>query len=133
MSPQEREVRAFIEAFNAQELERLAETLHPEVVIVTARGVVEGREGAMDWARSDPDGSLRQRLELDGVRERGPRVLADIRRQWHWRDAADGGLADESPLSLIAEFADGRIIRWEPFDAHEEAVAKLESAAPARD
>lgn len=133
VSPQEREVRAFIEAFNGQELERLAATLHPGVVIVTPRGEVEGRDGAMRWAHSNPDGALVQRLELDSVAERGDLVLADIRREWHWRDAADGGLADSSPLTLIARFADGKIIRWEPYEDRDEAVARLGSAAPARD
>ncbi|UJA21449.1 nuclear transport factor 2 family protein [Thermoleophilia bacterium SCSIO 60948] len=133
MASHEREVRTFIEAFNDQELERLAATLHPGVVIVTPRGEVEGREGAMRWARSNPDGALVQRLELDAVEVRGDRALADIRKQWHWRNAADGGLADESPVVLLAEFAEGKIIRWEPYASRDEALARLGSVAPARD
>ncbi|MBA2239693.1 MAG: nuclear transport factor 2 family protein [Solirubrobacterales bacterium] len=136
MSEQERAVRAFVEAFNEQQLERLASLLDPAAEIQTRRGVAIGREEAKAWARSNPDGALVQRLELDTVSERGNHVLVDLRRQWHWREPPDGGEngepADESPLSLVATFRDGLICRWQPFEDRDRALALLAATTAAR-
>lgn len=147
MSGRERVLRAFVEAFNEQNLERLASLVDPAVEIHARRGVVVGREGARDWARSSPDGSLDQRLVIDSLLEAGDEVLVDARRQWHWREGIEHGgadaLADEAPLAILVSFTaepaqrerhDGRLplIRaWRPFDDRDEALALLGSAARA--
>ena len=102
-------IRAFYDAFAAEDLEALVATLHPDVELVTARGPRYGHEGARAWATRNPDGELEQRVVLDGVRRQGDRAVALIRRQWWWRDGNE--LADEEELGAMFELREGRIGR----------------------
>jgi len=102
-------IRAFYDAFNAQDLEALVATLHPDVEMVTARGPRYGHEGARVWATRLPSGELEQRVVLDGVREHGDRAVALIRRQWWWQGKDE--LADEEELGAVFELRDGLIGR----------------------
>jgi ketosteroid isomerase-like protein len=102
-------IRAFYEAFNAEDLDALVATLHGDVELVTARGPRYGHEGARTWAMRNPGGELEQRVVLDGVREHGERAVALIRRQWWWRDG--GELAEEEELGAMFELRDGLIGR----------------------
>jgi ketosteroid isomerase-like protein len=102
-------IRRFYESFNAEDLEGLVATLHPEVELVTARGPRYGHDGARVWASRVPGGELEQRVVLEGVREHGDRAVALIRRQWWWRE--EDGLAEEEELGAVFELRDGLIAR----------------------
>ena len=77
VSPDEA-VRAFIDAFNAEDLDALAATLTPDVEIQSSRGLVEGRDEAREWATRNPGGELTQRLVLGEMASHGAHVLASV-------------------------------------------------------
>ena len=107
-------IRRFYDAFNAQDLDGLLRTLHPDVELVTTRGPRFGHDGARAWATREPGGELEQRVVLEGVREQGERAVALIRRQWWWRDR--DVFAEEEELAALFEFERdliGRIVTSE--------------------
>ena len=109
MADSEELIRRFYDAFNAEDLDALVATLHPDVELVTARGPRFGHDGARIWATRQPGGELEQRIVLDGVRGQGERAVALIRRQWWWRE--EGELATEEELGALFELRDGLIGR----------------------
>lgn len=125
-------VRAFIDAFNAEDLDALVAVCDPEVEIQASRGIVIGHGEARAWATRNPHGNLHQRLVLEGTREDPHRVhvVALVRRQWYWREREDD-VADEEELSIVATMRDGLIARWQPFDDPDEALtaARMDPAA----
>jgi ketosteroid isomerase-like protein len=124
-SPNARAVRRFYEAFNAQDLDGLVALLHPSVELQTARGVRHGREEARSWAARTPGGGLEQRVVLERTLEdeRGTHALALIRKQWWWHETQD--VAHDEPEAALFTFADGVIVRWQPFGDRDEALALL--------
>jgi len=115
-------VRAFVDAFNAEDLDALVAVCDPEVEIQTGRGIVIGHEEARSWAARNPHGDLYQRLVLEELREDEHRahVVATARRQWYWRAGA-GDVVDQEELAIVATIRDGRIARWQPFEDRDEA------------
>jgi ketosteroid isomerase-like protein len=113
-------VRAFVDAFNAEDLDALLGSLTEDVEIQSGRGLVEGHDEVRRWATRNPSGYLHQRLVLDDVVEDGAHVLATIRRQWFWRQS--GQVADEQQLFYVATLRDGLICRWQPFEDRDEAT-----------
>jgi hypothetical protein len=49
-------VRAFVDAFNAEDLDALGATLTEDVEIQGGRGLIEGRDEAREWATRKPTG-----------------------------------------------------------------------------
>ena len=117
-------VRAFVDAFNAEDLDALVATLTEDVEIQGSRGLVEGREEAREWATRKPSGQLHQQLVVDQLEEHGAHVIAELRRQWAWTRAAKPahGVADEQRLFYVATIRDGLIARWAPFERREDAL-----------
>jgi limonene-1,2-epoxide hydrolase len=118
-------VRAFIDAFNAGDLDAFAITLHPEVELHAGRGLRVGVDLARVWAKRTP-GGLQQQILVDELREEGDRVLALIARVWRWDDEDAG--SEPARVELMAwlfEVRDGLIASWRPFDHRQEAVAAL--------
>jgi hypothetical protein len=113
-------IRAFIDAFNAEDLDALVATLSDDVEIQASRGLVEGRAEARDWATRRPSGELAQRLVIEEVAEHGAHVIATVRREWVWREG--GEVADSERIFYVATLRDGLICRWAPFASYEEAV-----------
>jgi ketosteroid isomerase-like protein len=113
-------VRTFVEAFNEGDLDALVETLSEDVEIQSSRGLVEGREEARRWATRNPKGELRQRLLIDAIAEHGAHAVADLRRQWYWRE--NGEVGDEQPVYYVATLRDGLICRWQPFAKRDDAL-----------
>jgi len=113
-------VRAFVEAFNAEDLDALVATLAEDVEIQASRGLVEGREEARRWATRAPTGELGQHLVLEGVTEHGVHAVATLRRQWRWRE--DDSVGDEQRIFYVATMRAGLIARWAPFEEREEAL-----------
>jgi ketosteroid isomerase-like protein len=112
-------VRAFIDAFNAEDLDALVAVLDPEVEIQTSRGIVIGHDEARRWATRNPAGELHQHLVLDDVRDEGAHVVAQVRRRWAWREEAE--VAHEQELAVVATMRGGRIARWQPFEDLDQA------------
>ena len=114
-------VRAYIDAFNAEDLDALVAVLAPDVEIQTSRGLIEGRGEARVWATRKPTGDLHQRLVLDAIRDEGRHVIAFGRREWFWRE--EGDVADAHDLAIVATIGEGGLIeRWQPFDDRDEAL-----------
>jgi hypothetical protein len=113
-------VRAFVDAFNDEDLDALGATLTDDVEIQSSRGLVEGREEARAWATRNPAGELNQRLVLDEVTEHGAHAVAALRRQWLWRGAVRP--AHEQRIFYVATLRDGLIARWAPFEDRAEAL-----------
>ena len=114
-------IRAFVDAFNGEDLDAFVAAVAPTVEIQGRRGLVIGREEAREWARRRPSGELRQRLVLEDVREDGHPPVALLRRQWRWRHSEE--LADEQEIAALVVLDDaGRIARWQPFDEREKAL-----------
>jgi nuclear transport factor 2 (NTF2) superfamily protein len=113
-------VRAFIEAFNAEDLDALTATLTEDVEIQGARGLVEGRDEAREWATRKPSGELTQRLILEELAEHGAHAIATVRRVWLWRHS--GRVADTHRIHYVATLRGGLIARWAPFERREDAL-----------
>ena len=80
----EEAIAAFVDAFNAEDLDALESVISPTVEIQTRRGLARGRDEARAWATRTPSGELHQRLVLEGVRADGHPPVALIHRQWFW-------------------------------------------------
>jgi hypothetical protein len=115
----------FIRAFNEQDLDAFAETLHPEVELHSGRGIRKGVDEARRWATRAPDGVQQtivveraQVLPSDARRV----VIVAIVRRWCWEDGSPAG---EEPLEWVFDLADGLVRRWRPYDGHGTAVSEL--------
>jgi len=118
-------VRAFVDAFNAEDLDALVATLTEDVEIQGSRGLVKGRSEARNWATRKPSGELHQRLLLDRCEEHGAHVVADLRRQWVWirgDGKPTGRVADDRQVFYVATIREGLIARWAPFERREDAL-----------
>ena len=116
---------AFIDAFNAENLDAMVAVLSESVEIRGRRGSVRGRDAAREWATRRPSGELRQRLLLDEVRTEGAVAVAELRRQWLWVET--GEVADEERFGVLFTLdSDGLIGRWQAFDDLADALAAAE-------
>jgi ketosteroid isomerase-like protein len=113
-------VRAFVDAFNAEDIDAVIATLTEDVEIQTPRGLIEGHEEARRWATRKPTGHLTQRLVLDGVTEHGTHAIATVHREWLWRENDEP--ADQQRLYYVATLRDGLIARWAPFEDRDDAL-----------
>jgi limonene-1,2-epoxide hydrolase len=102
----------FINAFNAEDLERIRDVLDPDVVIHSARGTKRGIDEAVAWASRVPEGELHQRIELDSIKVEGDHATALVRKQWWWCKSDE--LAREDEMAWVFELRDGKIRSWRP-------------------
>jgi hypothetical protein len=125
-------VQAFVDAFNAEDLDALESTLTEDIEVQGGRGLMEGRDEVREWATRKPSGELHQRLVVDGLEERGAHVIADLRRQWVWMrgGAPSDKVADEQVLFYVATIRDGLIARWAPFERREDALRAAGAEVP---
>jgi hypothetical protein len=115
-------IAAFIDAFNAEDLDALDAVLSDTIEIQGSRGLVRGRDEVRDWATRRPPRYLLQRLILDQVHADAHPPVALVRRQWFWHE--DGKVADEEDLAVLVTLdEDGLICRWQPFDDRAAALA----------
>ncbi|MCD6014389.1 MAG: hypothetical protein K0R88_473 [Solirubrobacterales bacterium] len=115
-------IAAFVDAFNAEDLDAFARTLAPTVEIQTRRGLVRGIDEAREWATRTPSGELHQRLVLEGARADGHPAVALVRRQWFWERSQKVALEEELGV-LVTIDGDGLITRWQPFEQRDAALA----------
>ena len=115
-------IAAFVDAFNAEDLDALESVISPTVEIQTRRGLARGRDEARAWATRTPSGELHQRLVLEGVRADGHPPVALIHRQWFWE--RDRKVALEEELGVLVTLdRDGLIAHWQPFADRDAALA----------
>jgi ketosteroid isomerase-like protein len=124
MSANATAVQRFVDTFNSQDLDAFAETLDPEVEIVSGRGSRVGREEARSWATFKP-GGVQQKMVVEEMRESGNRVVALTRRQWYWDGTEE--LATEDEMAHLFEIRDGRVARWQSFEDRAEALRTLDA------
>jgi limonene-1,2-epoxide hydrolase len=120
-------VLEFINAFNDEDLDRLAAVLDPDVVIHSARGTKRGIDEALAWARRIESGELHQRIELDSIRVEGDRAVALVRKRWSWRDSDE--LAREDEMAWAFELRDGKVASWRPVEDRAQALATITASA----
>jgi ketosteroid isomerase-like protein len=125
LSPNATAVQRFVDTFNSQDLDAFAETVDPEVEIVSGRGVRLGRDEARAWATFKP-GGVQQKMIVEEMHESGDRVVALTRRQWYWDGTNE--LATEDEMAHLFEIRDGRVARWQPFEDRAEALRALSDA-----
>ena len=113
-------VREFVRAFNERDLDAFTATLDPDIQLHSMKGLVEGIPAARKWATRVPGGA-QQTVIINEIEVVGHKVLARIRRDWHW--AEDGSLAGSDELAWIFVFRDDKILSWRPFADTAEAFA----------
>jgi ketosteroid isomerase-like protein len=113
-------VRRFYEAFMAQDLDAVVDTLHPHVELQTPRGLRIGRSEARAWATRNPAGDLEQRYVIEDLIEHHNHVVALVRKQWWWKGTDE--LAHDEAAAALFTFQDGLISRWQPFTDRGEAL-----------
>ncbi|MGH2939581.1 MAG: nuclear transport factor 2 family protein [Solirubrobacterales bacterium] len=115
----------FIRAFNEQDLDRFAGTLHPEIELHSGRGIRKGVDEARRWARRAPDG-VQQTIVVEHAQPLSSGahevVVVAVVRRWCWEDGSPAG---EEPLEWVFDLADGLVRRWRPYDGHGTAVTQL--------
>jgi limonene-1,2-epoxide hydrolase len=117
------QVRAFIQAFNARDLDAFVETLDPDVELHSGRGLRKGVGAARIWATRVP-GGVQQTIEVedlfeDDTERGGGRALALIKRVWRWDE--DGSHASTDEMAWLFELHEQRIRSWRPFEDREAA------------
>jgi limonene-1,2-epoxide hydrolase len=117
------QVRAFIQAFNARDLDAFVETLDPDVELHSGRGLRKGRDAARVWATRAP-GGVQQTIEVeelfeDDTESGGGRALALIKRVWRWDE--DGSHASTDEMAWMFELRDHKVRSWRPFEDREVA------------
>jgi ketosteroid isomerase-like protein len=101
--------RRVLDALSRGDLMAFSALLHPEVEIITVRGIRRGVDEAEDWAQKRYE-HLERRYAIDELCESGDAVLAVVRTQYVWSDS--GLVGDESPAVIELEFDDGKLRRW---------------------
>lgn len=87
----------------------MAELVHPEVEIHTARNVHRGREAAVDWAGKAYDHIVRRYVPIEiEPHEDGVRVGAAL--EYAWR--ATGEVGDSTEVLIDLGIRDGLISSW---------------------
>jgi len=110
-------------ALSDTDTEAFAELVHPEIEIVTERGVRRGAEGAIRWAGRRYE-HLERRFVIDELREQGDTVVALARIQYVWRETKL--LGDELLHAIAIGFRDGKLVRWRVYDDPIEALEELD-------
>ena len=112
-------VREFIRAFNERDLDGFVSVLDPEIELHSGRGLRRGRAAARLWATRAP-GGVQQTIELEQLYEDADRVVALIRRAWHWEE--DGSFAHAEEMAWSFELREHKVRVWRPFDNRAEAL-----------
>ena len=116
----EETVREFVRAFNDRDLDGFEATLDPEVQLHSMKGIREGIPAARAWATREP-GGVQQTVVVTSIEQVGDKLLARIRRDWHW--AEDGTLAGSDEMAWFFLLKNGKVTTWRPFEDSAEAFA----------
>lgn len=102
-------VRAWQEAANRQDAERLVELSTPDVEVVGPRGSGHGHQLLRDWL-----GRAGLTLETRRAFTRGDAVV--LAQHGVWRSAATGAVADERAVASRFRVRDGRVAQVARYD-----------------
>lgn len=115
-------VLEFIRSFNERDIEAFVGTLDPEVELHSRKGLVKGVEAARTWATRTP-GGVQQTVVVTELEVVDEKVLARIRRDWHW--AEDDTFAGSDEMAWFFRVRDDLIVTWRPFADTAEAFAEF--------
>ena len=115
-------VLKFIRSFNERDIEAFVGTLDPEVELHSRKGLVKGVEVARTWATRTP-GGVQQTVVVTELEVVDEKVLARIRRDWHW--AEDDTFAGSDEMAWFFRVRDDLIVTWRPFADTAEAFAEF--------
>jgi hypothetical protein len=110
-------VRAWQQAANDQEIDRLIALSAPEIELVGPRGAARGHTALRDWLG-------RAGLHLTTLRTfaRGPVVVAAQRGVW--RSAEAGEVVGEAQIASRFRVADGQVVQFARHDSLDAALAE---------
>jgi hypothetical protein len=110
-------VRAWQEAANAQDIDRLLQLSTPEIEIVGARGSGYGHQLLRDWlARAGLRLQTRRVFARDGV--------VVVARRGTWRATETDAVIGEQAVATAFRVADGRVARVARYDSLDIALAE---------
>jgi len=131
----ERRVRDALAAMERGDVEAIAAQAHPDVVFVNPPYALEpgtrrGIEGLRTALRNMLDAFEELRFESERVIDMGDRVVAV--GMWTGRGKGSRYRFDPQPFAFLATFRDGKMIRYQWFNEHAEALAAagIEERAP---
>ena len=126
-------VRLVLEAMADRDGDRLRALLAEGVTIRTQRGLREGPDEVLAWARKGYD-HLDKRIVLERLEPEAPAsepgaggeawFLGIARVEYVWRETGEVG--DASPVFLVVGLRDGLLARFELHEAVEDARAALD-------
>ena len=104
-------VRRLLAALHDRDEEAVAAELHPEIEAVGARGLKQGIDEVVAWAKPSSDGHLVSSVVEDDVREVGSEwVAVGARRVWTWVES--GEEADVQGFGVLFRIRDGKVVSW---------------------
>jgi len=117
-------MRALIEAFNARDIEAFLDLVHPDAEWLPIKGKLEGtvyrgHEGVRRFLAELAEDFEDVRLESPAVSERGDMVV--VCGGYRARGVASG-VELAFPLTQVAQFRDGKIVRLEAYSDPSEAL-----------
>ncbi len=115
--------RRGIEAFNRRDLEGFLALADPDVigvsrVLAIEGGPYRGHDGVRDWWQALLDVFPDFFVEILWVREGGPVTVAELSN----RALGEGSAALEDLVWQLAEWREGRVVRWEIYQSEREAL-----------
>lgn len=121
MSEQLAVVRRWIELYNERDdVAEFMALLDPEVELQTPGGPrLRGHAEARDWFQKDPE-AVRSRILADRFVEGDDVVVGLGSVEVRWIES--GEIAHKSESAAVFRFRAGKIVGWEPFDAHDAAL-----------
>ena len=116
--------RQGIDAFNRRDLEAFLALADPDVigisrVLAIEGGSYRGHEGAREWWKTLLDVFPDFTIEVVSVRDAGQRTVAALCNRVHGEASA---AALEELVWQVAEWRDGRVVRWEIHASEQDAL-----------
>jgi ketosteroid isomerase-like protein len=114
-------VRRWVELYNERgDVTEFLSLLDPEVELHTPGGPrLRGHDEARAWFEKEFE-TVRSRLIPDRFVEEEGVVVGLGTAELRWIDS--GEIAQESETAAVFWFRDGKIVRWQPFEAHGAAL-----------
>jgi ketosteroid isomerase-like protein len=111
----------WVELFNERgDVAEFLSLLDPEVELQTPGGPrLRGHDQARDWFEAEFE-NVRPRIVPDRFVVEGDTVVGLGKMEMRWVES--GEIAHEGESAAAYWFRDGKIIRWQPFSTHAEAL-----------
>jgi hypothetical protein len=120
--------RRWVELYNERrDVTEFLSLLDPEVELQTPGGPrLRGHDEARDWFEKGFE-NVQSRIIPDRFVEEGDVLVGLGRVEVRWIES--GELAHESESAAVFWLRDGKIVRWQPFETHDAALAAAGLAA----